>query len=127
MAKKSSKDALQRMCRKYLYSMLHLARKHGLGTFVADTIHANRRKECEATRHEVEILSRMCSDDRILHAEIPEILGKSYRRCFEDGDFQRIGKVKNRGTYSKVDAVLLAEKYGHGNKESRQEEDFGNS
>ena len=99
-------DKLQSLCREYLGKLRYMARKHGLLGFVDDTIEANRRSECKATEHEVRLLGRMCDDERITRAEVPELLGKSYRQCVEDGDFDRIRKLKRTGIYSKLSALL---------------------
>lgn len=84
-----------------------MARKHGLGKFVDDTIRANRRNECEATEKEVSMLSRLCDDERLARKEVPEVLGKSYRQCNEDGDFDRIKKLRHVGIYSKISTILM--------------------
>lgn len=83
-----------------------MARKHGIGSFVDETIAANRRHECAATEHEVRMLSRLCNDERLMRQEVPEVLGKSYRECVEDGDFERIDKLPRVGIYSKISALL---------------------
>jgi hypothetical protein len=54
----------------------------------------------------VELLSRACDDERVSRADIPKILGKSYRQANEDGDFCRIKKLKRQGIYSKVSTLL---------------------
>lgn len=100
-------EALQSLCREYLTRLRYLADKHGIGGFVSDLIHANRRKECEGTRHEVEMLARMVNDDRIGRSDIPNILGKSYRQCHDDGDFDKIKKLPRQGIYSKVHTLLF--------------------
>lgn len=74
-----------------------------------DTIRANRRRECAATEHEVRMLSRMVDDERLTRREVPDVLGKSYRQCVEDGDFGRIDKLDRTGVYSKVSALLRKE------------------
>lgn len=98
---------LQRLCRSYLRRFRHLAAKHGIGGWLEEVIRENERGECAATRHEVEVLSRMADDERISRSEIPRLLGKSYRQCVDDGDFDRIGKLKRVGIYSKVSALLF--------------------
>ena len=84
-----------------------MARKHGLGKFVDDTIRANKRNECEATEKEVSMLSRLCDDDRLTRKDVPEVLGKSYRQCNDDGDFDRIRKLGHVGIYSKISTILM--------------------
>lgn len=36
------------------------------------------------------------------------MLGRSYRRCNENGDFGRVRRLRNVGVYSKVSALLLS-------------------
>jgi len=102
-----AKDVLQSLCREYLSRLRYMAEKHGLLPLVDETIKANRRHECEATKKEVEMLSRLCNDERVSRTDIPKILGKSYRQSNEDNDFERIKKLKHQGIYSKVSALLF--------------------
>ena len=88
-----------------------MAEKHGLLPWVNETIKANRRHECEATKKEVEMLSRLCNDERVSRTDIPKILGKSYRQSNEDNDFEHIKKLKHQGIYSKVSALLFKSKH----------------
>ena len=97
-------ETLQSLCRGYLRKLRHLGLKHGID--VDSIIRANKRNECEATQKEVELLSRACDDERLSRKEVPEILGKSYRQTNEDGDFERIKKLRHQGIYSKVSALL---------------------
>ena len=99
-------ECLQALCRSYLRKLRHIASKHGLGSFVDGIIKANRRRECEGTRKEVEMLARMVDEERIERSDIPEALGKSYRKCIEDGDFDRVKKLKRVGIYSKLSVLL---------------------
>lgn len=99
-------ESLQALCRGYLRRLRYTASKHGLGTWVDDVIRANRRGECEATEREVGLLSRAVDDERISRKDIPAVLGKSYRECCDDGDFDRIKKLKRTGIYSKISALL---------------------
>lgn len=99
-------DNLQALCRQYLYRLRYMADKHGLGRFVMDTIRANKRGECEGTRKEVDMLARLCDDDRIQRTDVPKLLGKSYRQCVDDGTFDRLDKLPHTGIYSKVSALL---------------------
>lgn len=92
------------MCRYYLGKLRYMAKKHGID--VDSIIRANKRKECEATNKEVEMLSRCVDDERVSRTDVPKILGKSYRQSNEDGDFERIKKLKYQGIYSKVSALL---------------------
>ena len=101
-------NALQTMCRDYLDKLKFRARKFGLYKLVTDLIDANTRHECKASEQDVDMLARMCNDDRIGMNDIPPLLGKSYRRCFEDEDFARIKRSNTRKSYNKVSAILLA-------------------
>ena len=102
-------ETLQGLCRDYLGRLRYMAKKHGID--VDSVIRANKRKECEATNKEVEMLSRCVNDERVSRTDIPKILGKSYRQSNEDGDFERIKKLKYQGIYSKVSALLLKSKH----------------
>jgi hypothetical protein len=102
----SRDERLQALCRGYLRKLRHTARKYGLGGFIDDIVKANRRNECEGTRKEVEMLARMVDEERIERSDIPDTLGKSYRKCVEDGDFDRIKKLKRVGIYSKLSVLL---------------------
>ena len=97
------------MCRDYLSRLRYMAKKHGID--VDSIIRANRRKECEATNKEVEMLSRSLNDERVSRTDIPKILGKSYRQANEDEDFEHIKKLKHQGIYSKVSALLFKSKH----------------
>ena len=97
-------ETLQALCRDYLGRLRYMGKKHGID--VDSIIRANRKGECSGTEHEVQMLSRMVDDERISRTDIPKILGKSYRQSNEDGDFERIKKLKNQGIYSKVSALL---------------------
>lgn len=111
----SRDERLQALCRGYLRRVRRIASRYGLGSFVDNVIQANRRKECESTRDEVEMLARMVNDDRIERSDIPKALGKSYRRCLEDGDFASISKMEREGVYSKI-SVLLRKRENHDRK-----------
>jgi ribosome assembly protein YihI (activator of Der GTPase) len=82
-----------------------MAKKHGID--VDSIIRANKRKECEATKHEVELLSRACNDERLSRIDVAKTIGKSYRQAYEDGDFDRIKRLRHQGIFSKVSAILL--------------------
>ena len=97
-------ETLQALCRDYLGKLRYMAKKHGID--VDSIIRANKRKECEATNKEVEMLSRCVDDERISRTDVPKVLDKSYRQANEDGDFDRIKKLKHQGIYSKVNALL---------------------
>ena len=85
---------LQELCRNYLSKMKSIADKFGLGKWVQETIDSNMRGECVATESEVELISRMVDDERIGRQDIPNLLGKSYRQCNEDGTFDNIKKLR---------------------------------
>jgi hypothetical protein len=97
-------ETLQALCRDYLGKLRYMGKKHGID--VDSIIRANKRKECEATNKEVEMLSRCVDDERISRTDIPKVLDKSYRQANEDGDFDRIKKLKYQGIYSKLSALL---------------------
>jgi hypothetical protein len=83
-----------------------MARKHGLGSFIDENIKLNSQNKCSATEHEVEMLARMVNDDRVSREDVPSILGKSYRQCCLDGDFDCIKKLKRTGIYSKISTII---------------------
>lgn len=97
-------ETLQALCRDYLGKLRYMGKKHGID--VDSIIRANKRKECSGTEYECQMLARMCDDERVSRTGITEILGKSYRRANEDGDFDSIKKLKKQGIYSKVSALL---------------------
>ena len=101
-------ETLQALCRDYLLRLRYMAKKHGID--VDSIIRANRRNECEATRKEVELLSRACDDERISRTDIPKLLGESYRQSESDGVFGKIKKLKRVGIYSKVSALIYKNK-----------------
>ena len=82
------------------------AMKYGLGTWLQGIIDANERGECVATEDEVEMLARMVDDERVQRTEVPKILGKSYRQCVDDYDFDEIKKLRYVGIYSKISVLL---------------------
>lgn len=98
--------ALQAICRDYLGRLKNLAFKHGLAKWVEDTIKANAKEECSATEDEVEALGRMIDEERVSRVDIPKMLGKSYRECYEQGDFDNIKKLRRVGIYSKISTLL---------------------
>ena len=106
--KRSNK--LQELCRGYLCKLKYMAKKHGLGEWLDNIIKANSNHECEATEKEVQMLSRLCDDERVQRKDIPNILEKSYRECFDNDDFDKIKKLKHVGIYSKVSAILFKTK-----------------
>ena len=71
-------ETLQALCRDYLGRLRYMGKKHGID--VDSIIRANKRKECEATNKEVEMLSRCVDDERVSRTDIPKMLGKSYRQ-----------------------------------------------
>ena len=104
-------NTLQSMCCDYLSKLRYMGKKHGID--VDAIIDMNQRGECSATDTEVELLSRACDDERVSRADIPKILGKSYRQSYEDGDFEKIKKLKRQGIYSKVSTLLYKSKNEH--------------
>jgi hypothetical protein len=102
-------NKLQILCRHYLESLKQRARRHGLCRIVCDLIDANKREECKASENDVEMLARLCNDDRIARKDIPKVLGKPYNQCFNDDDFKHIRKVVNRNSYSKISTLMYAE------------------
>lgn len=109
-------ETLQRLCRDYLGRLRYVASKHGLLPQLNNLIAMNKRQECVGTELEVLMLSRMCDDERVSRADIPKILGKSYRQSYEDGDFEKIKKLKHQGIYSKVDVLLYKSNHKHKKK-----------
>ena len=100
---------LQSLCREYLSRLRYMAEKHGLLPWVDETIKANRRHECDATKKEVEMLSRLCNDERVTRTDIPKMLGKSYRQCVDENVFDKIDTLKRQGIYSRLSALLFKE------------------
>ena len=100
-------DMLQALCRSYLRKLRRVGKKHGFD--VDGLIKRNRQRECVATEHEVQLLSRAVDDERLSRLEVPQVLGKSYRKAVEEGDFDnpKLKKLKHVGTYSKVSTLLL--------------------
>lgn len=97
-------ETLQALCRDYLGKLRYMGKKHGID--VDGLIRLNRQKKCEATQHEVELLSRAVDDERLSRTDVAKVLDKSYRQAEEDGDFEHIKKLKHQGIYSKVSALL---------------------
>lgn len=102
--------ALQSLCREYLSRLRYMAAKHGLRGWIDATIRANRRGECESTEKEVMMLARLCDDERLARLEVPKVLGKSYRQCTQDEDFDKIKRLPYVGIFSKVSALLYKAK-----------------
>lgn len=114
MSRRKRNEAMQALCRKYLTKIRYMARKHGLLAFVDETISLNRQNKCEATKKEVDMLARLCDDERLHRSEVPEVLGKSYRQCAEDGDFDNIEKLPHAGIYSKTSTMLYKSRIKNG-------------
>ena len=106
----SRNETLQRLCRDYLGRLRYVASKHGLLPQLNNLIAMNKRRECVGTEREVQMLSRMVDDERVSRTDVPRVIDKSYRQANEDGDFERIKKLKHQGIYSKVSALLFAAK-----------------
>lgn len=101
---KQRNETLQSLCRDYLTRLRYMAKKHGID--VDSIIRANRKGECSGTEHEVQMLARMVDDERVQRTEVPKILGKSYRQCVDDYDFDEIKKLRYVGIYSKISVLL---------------------
>ena len=102
-------ETLQALCRDYLGKLRYMAKKHGID--VDSIIRANKRKECEATNKEVEMLARCVDDERVSRTDIPKLLGESYRKSESGGVFDKIKKLRHVGVYSKVSALLFKSKH----------------
>jgi len=100
---------LRQICRNYLQRLRYMADKRGLTSWLNQAIKDTKRKDCEPTEHECEMLGRLVDDERLTRVEVPPILGKGYQDCFNDDDFDKIKKLKRVGIYSKVDTLLYAE------------------
>lgn len=98
-------DKLQSLCRMYLRKLRYMAQKHGLGWWIDSTIKANARNECSGTEHEVQMLARLCDDERVKREEIPSLLNAKKNNI----DFDKIKCLRRLGIYSKVDALLYVE------------------
>ena len=85
-----------------------MANKHGMGGWIDETIKETYNPNCKPTEHEVELLSRAVNEERLKRTEVPPILGKNYKECFEDNDFNKIKKLPKQGVYSKVSTLLYA-------------------
>lgn len=99
-------ETLQSLCRNYLRKLKYMAKKHGLENWINNIINDNKSGKCKATEKECEMLSRLCNEERINRSEVPDVLGKSYRQCFDCGDFDKIKKLKRVGIYSRISALL---------------------
>ena len=77
--------------------------------FVVTTIDKNKSGTCVATRQQVDILASMCEDNRVKRAEIPNIVGKSYRFCLTGNLFKRLRKCQDQELYYHIDTLLLSE------------------
>ena len=110
-------ETLQALCRDYLGRLRYMGKKHGID--VDSIIKLNKRGECSATNREVEMLSRCVDDERISRTDVPKVIDKSYRQANDDGDFERIKKLKHQGIYSKVSALLFAAKQKKGERNKK--------
>lgn len=66
------------------------------------TIEDSEAQKCEATEEQAEMLARICDDERVSRSDVPKLLGKSYRKSFEN-----IKTLKHVGIYSKVKTLLF--------------------
>lgn len=101
---------LRKLCRTYLKKLRYMARKHGLDSWLDDTIELTKDDACQPTEHEVEMLARCVDEERLQRTEVPQVLDKSYRECVDDEDFEKIRKLRRVGIYSKVSTLLYASK-----------------
>lgn len=111
---------LQAIARMYLKRLRNKAQKRGLLPWVDETIKANKDNRCKATEIEVRMLSRLCDDERLKRKDVPSYLDKSYRRCFEDDDFEKIKTLPTHGIYDKISVLLLAMKLKKRNKDGNK-------
>ena len=100
---------LRQICRGYLQKLRYIADKRGLTSWLNQAIKDTKRSDCSPTEKECAMLSRLVDDERVQRTDVPPMIGKSYRDCFEDDDFDKIKKLKRVGIYSKVDTMLYAE------------------
>lgn len=107
--KTSKFDKLQELCRDYLQRLSGTAQKYGLEKWLANMIAENKQGKCASTEEEVELLARILDDERLKRTEVPKVLGKSYRRCFENGDFDNIKKLRHVGIFSKISTLMMKE------------------
>ena len=87
-----------------------MANKHGLCKWIDETIEQTKDPNCKPTEYELEMLARACNEERLQRKDVPSLLGKNYRECVKSGDFERIKKLPRQGIYSKVNAILYANK-----------------
>jgi hypothetical protein len=103
------KEKLRQICRGYLQRLYYIANKHGLTSWLNQAIKDTKRRDCEPTEKECEMLSRIVNDERLTRVEVPPLLSKPYNQCIDNDDFDKIKKLKRVGIYSKVDTMLYAE------------------
>jgi hypothetical protein len=103
-------DKLQIICRDYLHQLKGIASDYGLGKFIDDTIELNKQDKCHGTEEECNLMARILDEERLERKDVPKLLGKSYRRCNEDGTFKKVKTLHRVGIYSKVSALLLNDK-----------------
>lgn len=103
----NKKSILQSLCRLYLERLQSLAEQIGLHEWLNTTIEDNKNGKCVSTEEQVEMLARMCDEERLTREDVPKVLEKSYRKAYEDGDFEKIKTLKRVGIYSKISTLLL--------------------
>ena len=102
-------NAIQVLARGYMSRLTALADSIGIGAWLNATKEANEKGKCKATQEQVDILSRICDEERIGRHEIPHLIGMSYRQAYEKDLFStEIRKLKHVGVYSRNDALVLA-------------------
>lgn len=109
---------LQGICRHYLSMLTGLSDKYGLKSWLTDIIEQNKRGECVSTEEEVEMLTRIVDEERLRRTDVPKLLGKSYRQSYENGDFEKIKKLRHNGIYSRV-STLLFKNENDGNEQEK--------
>ena len=104
------------MARAYLSRIRDIAERHGLLSWVDETIKANAENRCAATEDEVRILSRIVDEERVRRHDVPRLLGKSYRQCIDDETFEHLKTLPRVGIYDRLSVLLFAMKLKRRNK-----------
>ena len=58
-----------------------VAKKHGIGDFVDETIKLNKANKGQSTEREYMMLAHMVDEERLHRTDVPKLLGKSYTQC----------------------------------------------
>ena len=107
MKQDDENNAVQVVCRDYLTRLAPIAERYGLGKWLQQLITANANGQCASTEEEVEMLARIVDDERLARHEIPKVIGKSYRQCFDNNFFDKFKKLKHVGIYSKISVLVF--------------------